>query len=159
MVFEQNALGRRRDSRDGRRTVIYRRRLTMPCLLVIAVLSGTAVVSRAGTGDPPASVPGPQPFDVGAATNVLGDATLEEAAPAPPFVGLATRVTVDPLFGTATTTIPIELPPARLTPDVTIRYSSNGGSGPFALGWALALGSVTRNSANGVPLAYDSSGA
>ena len=95
-----------------------------------------------------------QGFDPGAVVGMLTDATANENNPAPPFVGLATRIMVDPLFGTATTTIPIELPPGRqsMTPDLTIRYSSNAGNGPFGLGWDLPLGCIKRNTAQGPPL-------
>lgn len=84
--------------------------------------------------------------------------SANEETPAAPFVGLASPITVDPLFATANLTIGIEVPPGRkgLTPDLTLRYSSNAGNGPFGVGWNLPLGSVRRNAAQGVPLNYSS---
>jgi RHS repeat-associated protein len=93
-------------------------------------------------------------FDPAAAVGMLAEATENENTAAPPFVGLASQIEVDRLFGTAQTTIPVALPPGRkgMTPDLTIRYSSNAGNGPFGVGWDLPLGSIKRNTARGVPL-------
>jgi hypothetical protein len=95
-------------------------------------------------------------FDPAAAVGMLADATENENTAAAPFVGLASQVEADRLFGTATTTIPIELPPERkgMAPDLTIRYSSNAGNGPLGVGRELPLGSIRRNTARGLPLDY-----
>ncbi len=93
-------------------------------------------------------------FDPAASVSVLTDAAVNENAPQAPFVGLATQLDVDRLFGAVTTSIPIELPPGLkgMIPDLTVRYSSNGGNGPFGVGWDLPLGTVKRNTLLGVPL-------
>jgi RHS repeat-associated protein len=95
-----------------------------------------------------------QSFDPGLAFSRLLEASADEEAAASPFTGLATRVRVDPLFGTATATIPIEVPPGRngMTPEVVARYSSNQGNGVLGMGWDLAFGSVRRHTGHGVPL-------
>jgi len=92
-------------------------------------------------------------FDVNRLLGILSDASAEGSLTERPFTGLASPIAVDPLFGTATASIPIDLPPGRgLTPDLTIRYSSNAPSGSFGMGWGLPLGSVQRNLAAGVPV-------
>jgi hypothetical protein len=96
--------------------------------------------------------------DPGAALGALTAASETESGPATPFMGLATKVSADPLFGTASTSIPIELPLGRkLTPDLTVRYSSNGGNGILGLGWELPLGSIKRRTSNGLPMIADGS--
>ncbi|MCG8590178.1 MAG: FG-GAP-like repeat-containing protein, partial [Proteobacteria bacterium] len=52
-----------------------------------------------------------------------------------------------------TTSVPILIPPGRtlVTPDLKLAYSSSGSDGPFGKGWDLALGSIQRNTKNGVP--------
>jgi hypothetical protein len=130
----------------SRRLVVFAHALAMTFAASAAVFADTA----------PPEVAGPQVPDPSAAISMLGDATADEKPPAAPFVALATQLSVDPLFGTATTTIPIELPPGRkmMTPDLTIRYSSNGSNGVLGLGWDLPLGCIKRNTTQGVPLNY-----
>lgn len=71
------------------------------------------------------------------------------------FMGLAKPVSVDPPYGIATTSIPIEIPPGRfVTPELSVDYSSNGANGVFGVGWRLELGSIERNLAYGVPFNY-----
>jgi len=98
----------------------------------------------------------PDVFDAGAALGALADATANESSATPPFVTLASPVSVDPQFGTANVTIPIEVPSGRnnMTPDVSLRYSSNAGNGLFGVGWSLGLGVVERRTDHGVPLDY-----
>jgi hypothetical protein len=55
---------------------------------------------------------------------MLADVSEDESNAAPPFLGLTSRVEVDRLFGTASTTVPIELPPGRkLTPGELVNES------------------------------------
>ncbi len=101
-----------------------------------------------------------QQFDPTAALNMLTDATSNEVGPAPPLTGLASGIEVDTLFGTSNVRIPVMVPPGRgtVTPDVTVRYSSNGPNDIFGVGWSLQLGSIKRNVVHGVPLVEDAYG-
>ncbi len=129
---------------------------------VLAVITGvlflvTTLMQTAALGlDGP--YPLPQAPDPGAGVSMLTDASANEGGAAAPFMGLASRIEADPLFGTAASTIPIELPSGRkMTPDLTIRYSSNAGNGTLGVGWDLPLGSIRRNIARGVPFDYAAS--
>lgn len=55
--------------------------------------------------------------------------------------------------GSAALSYPIEMPPARngMTPDVSIRYDSDGGSGWLGEGWDLPVPSITVDTRWGVP--------
>jgi hypothetical protein len=130
--------------------------MTMPqkctCLSVAFVLMAATSMAQEDEGAPaPTRL---QSFDPGLAFGRLLEASADEEGAAAPFTGLATRVRVDPLFGTATATIPIEVPPGRngMTPEVVVRYSSNQATGIFGLGWDLAFGAVRRETGHGVPL-------
>jgi RHS repeat-associated protein len=95
-------------------------------------------------------------FNAGVAFGTLAEASADSSGPIPPFVTLATPVSVNPQFGTANATIPIEVPPGRngMTPNVDLRYSSNAANGLFGVGWSLGLGVVERSTSHGVPLDY-----
>jgi hypothetical protein len=138
------------------RTSIPARVTSTLSALFFVLLSMVAVPRRNHAQEAPSI---PTGVDPAAAVGMLTDATANENDPAPPFMGLATRIQVDPLFGTATSTIPIQLPPGRkgMTPDLTLRYSSNAGNGPFGVGWDLPLGCIKRNTASGVPFDYSQS--
>ncbi|MBB96910.1 MAG: hypothetical protein CML68_20220 [Rhodobacteraceae bacterium] len=61
--------------------------------------------------------------------------------------------------GAAEYTLPLDLPDIRGSrPDLALAYSSGGGNGLFGQGFALALGSITRRTALGVPQYDDSDG-
>src|SRR5687768_8823843 len=70
--------------------------------------------------------------------------------------GLGETFTADPFTGTGNVAVPIAVPPGRngLQPDLTLRYSTSSGNGPFALGWSLDVPVITRLTAKGVPT-YD----
>ncbi|WP_175012300.1 SpvB/TcaC N-terminal domain-containing protein [Burkholderia lata] len=54
--------------------------------------------------------------------------------------------------GTATLSIALNLPKARaLTPSLNIVYDSGGGNGPYGAGASIAIASITRSTARGVP--------
>jgi hypothetical protein len=81
------------------------------------VVGSFFVVTAAALGEAIAqSLPGPYPLpevaDPGAAVSMLTDASASESAAAAPFMGLASRITVDPLFGTATASM-ARPPPLR----------------------------------------------
>jgi hypothetical protein len=131
-------------------------RLLIVAGFAVAVLGAPAARGDDGEQNPPAPPP-LQAFDPSAAIAALAGAASDQSAPAGPSMGLATPITVDPLLGSATASIPIDVPPGRkLTPDLTIRYSSNAGNGMFGVGWDLPLGSIQRNTAHGVPARDDS---
>ena len=109
-------------------------------LLVLSVLASTVIGGKLARGQGfwagPTQPAVPPAFDPAAAVSVLTNTEAGGNGPAASLTGLATPIEVDPLFGTATASIPVELPPNRkgMTPDLTIRYSSNGGNGIFGLG-------------------------
>lgn len=72
---------------------------------------------------------------------------------------LVTSVTVDPLTGAATTSIPVMLPPGRLrmTPALAATYASQRKNGVMGQGWDIGLGRIERNTTAGVPLLYPNS--
>lgn len=90
-------------------------------------------------------------FALGTANRQLPDAA---GGTANPGFGLSTPLTVDPLFGSSTTSVPIIVPPGRknATPEVILRYSSSATNGPFGVGWDLSLGAVQRDTRKGVPI-------
>src|SRR5262245_54400068 len=55
--------------------------------------------------------------------------------------------------GTGNFTVPIAVPSGRngFQPQLALTYSSGSGNGPFGLGWSLAVPSVTRKTAKGIP--------
>jgi hypothetical protein len=112
-----------------------------------------AVTSVTGAQEDVRTVAG---FDPAAGLGMLTEASANQDDPSGAFTGLVTQIEVDPLFGTSTSSIPIALPPGRkgLTPDLSLRYSSNGGNGLFGAGWDLPLGCIKRNATAGVPLDY-----
>mgnify|MGYP005858096849 CR=1 FL=1 len=64
-----------------------------------------------------------------------------------PFTGLAQAPEANLFIGAAQTSIPIQLPPGRkLTPTVTLQYSSHGGPSPYGFGWSLPLPRIQRSS-------------
>ncbi|KAK3937414.1 virulence plasmid 65kDa B protein-domain-containing protein [Diplogelasinospora grovesii] len=60
---------------------------------------------------------------------------------------------VNPATGTCSLSIPFGVPPGRggLTPELSLSYDSGSGNGPFGLGWALSLASITRKTSKGLP--------
>jgi RHS repeat-associated protein len=126
-----------------------------------STVAATATILVLALGSPGQELPDfeLQEFDPGTTLNMLTDATANEAGPSAPLTGLATPIEVDKLFGTSKVAIPIQTPPGRngLKLDLAVRYSSNTTNGLFGLGWGLQLGSIKRNTANGVPLASDGS--
>ncbi|HMZ97187.1 MAG: FG-GAP-like repeat-containing protein [Nitrospira sp.] len=61
----------------------------------------------------------------------------------------------DPFTGTATASIPIEIPPGRngVQPGLQLVYSHSNGNGWIGMGWKLELGSIERQSRFGVDYA------
>lgn len=83
---------------------------------------------------------------------------LTSPTPSGVIRGLSETFGVTPSSGTASFAIPIQTPPGRGGFDLTLslRYDSGGGNGPFGLGFALAVPSISRRTDRGVPR-YDDS--
>ena len=69
-----------------------------------------------------------------------------------PVGAVGGAVHADLFTGTATTSIPIEVPPGRggMQPNLSIVYSSANGNGWLGTGWKLEKGVIDRQSKNGV---------
>lgn len=69
-----------------------------------------------------------------------------------PLGAVGGTVHVDPFTGTATTSIPIQVPAGRngIQPNLQLVYSSANGNGWAGMGWKLELGSIERNPRFGV---------
>jgi RHS repeat-associated protein len=66
--------------------------------------------------------------------------------------GIGETFQPSPFTGDASFTIPIELPPARgLEPDLTLSYSSGGAQGPFGMGFALSVPTISRRTEKRLP--------
>ncbi|HYD48213.1 MAG TPA: toxin TcdB middle/N-terminal domain-containing protein, partial [Terriglobales bacterium] len=74
------------------------------------------------------------------------------SAKASPFRGLAQAPEANLFAGSATTSIPIEVPPGRkgLMPQLRLVYNSASGPSPYGHGWQLPLGAITRSRKHGV---------
>ncbi len=70
----------------------------------------------------------------------------------------ATKVNVEPFTGSASTAVPIEVPPGRagIQPNLMLTYNSSGGYGMFGVGWNMDIGAIERSTKKGVPK-YDNS--
>jgi virulence plasmid B protein len=67
--------------------------------------------------------------------------------------GIGEKFAANPVSGTAAMSIPIAASPGRagFGPQLSLSYDSASGNGPFGFGWSLALPSVTRKTAKGIP--------
>jgi RHS repeat-associated protein len=67
--------------------------------------------------------------------------------------GVGQNVGINSNMGLMTYEIPIDLPPghAGMTPEVPLRYSSQGGGSVAGVGWSLDLPSIERMTSRGVP--------
>ena len=70
--------------------------------------------------------------------------------------GIGEKFSPDLHTGTGNFTVPIALPPGRngFQPQLSLKYSTGTGNGPFGLGWALSIPGVSRKTSKGVPT-YD----
>jgi len=92
---------------------------------------------------------------VSAQTGVSDDrVSLPEGAGS--LEGVGDDVSVDPNMGTMSYAIPFDSPSGfdGLSPNLSLGYSSGGGSGPAGIGWSMGLPSIERLTLRGVPL-YD----
>ncbi|MFB7756716.1 SpvB/TcaC N-terminal domain-containing protein, partial [Streptomyces sp. NPDC056121] len=67
--------------------------------------------------------------------------------------GMGETFTPDLHTGTGNFAVPLGMPAGRngFGPDLTLRYSTGQGNGPFGLGWGLGLPFIARRTAHGVP--------
>ncbi len=67
--------------------------------------------------------------------------------------GIGEKFQAIPSTGTATLEIPVISPASRgsSTPQLSLRYSSGSGNGPFGLGWSLTLLTISRKTDKGIP--------
>ena len=74
-----------------------------------------------------------------------------------PVGAVGGAVHADPFTGTATTSIPIEVPPGRggVQPDLALVYGSSNGNGWLGQGWKLEKGVIDRQTKFGVDYSGD----
>lgn len=67
--------------------------------------------------------------------------------------GIGEKFGANPVTGTGTLTVPIDVTPARSgnQPELTLEYNSGAGNGPFGFGWTLSLPHVSRKTDRGLP--------
>ena len=71
--------------------------------------------------------------------------------------GLGEKFTANAATGTASLELPVPTSPGRsgFGPCPTLGYDSGAGNGPFGLGWAVSLPSITRKTDRGLPRYQD----
>ncbi|MFC9688250.1 SpvB/TcaC N-terminal domain-containing protein [Kribbella sp. NPDC056951] len=71
--------------------------------------------------------------------------------------GMGEKFSTNPVTGTAAVTIPVALTSARgtMTPQLDLGYDSGAGNGPFGLGWAMEVPSISRKTDKGLPRYLD----
>jgi hypothetical protein len=67
--------------------------------------------------------------------------------------GIGETFTANAVTGTATLAVPIAVSNGRIgfTPNLQLTYDSGNGNGPFGMGWAMHIPSVTRRTDRGIP--------
>lgn len=71
--------------------------------------------------------------------------------------GLGEKFAANPVTGSATFSIPLPVSPGRagFAPQLSLRYDSAAGNGPFGFGWTLSLPAITRKTDKGLPRYHD----
>ena len=71
--------------------------------------------------------------------------------------GIGEKFSANPVTGTGTMAIPINVSPGRsgFGPQLSLTYNSGGGNSPFGFGWSVALPSITRKTDKGLPKYQD----
>ena len=67
--------------------------------------------------------------------------------------GIGEKLSANPVTGSGSLSVPIAISPGRagFGPELTLRYDSGSGNGPFGLGWTLDLPSISRKTDKGLP--------
>ncbi len=70
--------------------------------------------------------------------------------------GIGEKFAANAVTGTGSITVPIAMSPGRSgSPQLSLRYDSGAGNGPFGLGWSLDLPSIARRTDKGLPRYLD----
>ena len=71
--------------------------------------------------------------------------------------GIGEKFAANPVTGTASLTVPIPSSPGRsgFAPQLSLRYDSGAGNGPFGFGWQLSVPAITRKTDKGIPRYFD----
>ncbi len=71
--------------------------------------------------------------------------------------GISEKFSVNAANGTGalSVSLPVSQGRAGFTPDLTLRYDSGGGNGPFGMGWTLDVPAITRRTDKGLPRYVD----
>jgi RHS repeat-associated protein len=71
--------------------------------------------------------------------------------------GIGEKFSVSPATGTASLSVPLPVSPGRggFGPQVDLSYDSGHGNGPFGIGFALSVPTITRKTDKGLPRYYD----
>ena len=111
--------------------------------------------------------PANQPQSPGSKSNSNGQPSVFENAIQTPSVslpkgggaiqGIGEKFEVNPATGTGSLSIPIAMSPGRngFSPALGLSYDSGGGNGPFGLGWAVGIPSISRKTQKGLPTYRD----
>src|SRR5438128_1901236 len=89
--------------------------------------------------------------------SLLGHAAAQTSDPDYPLPGVAGSMQPDLFTGTASTSIPIQVPPGRhgIQPALSLMYWSGNGDGWLGLGWKLEVGAIQRQTRFGVNYSGD----
>ena len=94
---------------------------------------------------------------IGMSVSSVPMAYAQETDQDAPVSAVGGAVHADPFTGTATTSIPIEVPPGRggIQPDLALVYGSSNGNGWLGMGWKLEKGVIERQTKFGVDYSGD----
>ncbi len=73
--------------------------------------------------------------------------------------GIGEKFAANPVTGTGSMSVPIATSPGRagFGPQLSLRYDSGAGQGPFGQGWSISVPSISRKTDKGLPLYLDDS--
>jgi len=71
--------------------------------------------------------------------------------------GISEKFSVNAANGTGALSVSLPVSPGRpgFSPELTLRYDSGGGNGPFGMGWSLDVPAITRRTDKGLPRYVD----
>ncbi len=111
--------------------------------------SGAAARNRkAAAGHAPSEGAGRSP---GAPPQSVPELSLPKGGGA--LKGIGETVSVNPATGTASLSVPLPLPAGRegMSPAISLNYGSDGGLGPFGMGWSIDVPRISRRTEKGLP--------